>query len=135
MSVWGWLRVGARRKIEQATRDALQHGYTMHQLVEWAYGEVYFLDFAPHERLKFETEKSYGEWRDREESQEDATNRVMDERYEHIRQILMGNKYHPVLCDRDFTEAMVRADYEPRQGHDCTRESLALMHEELTEKK
>jgi len=67
-----------RRLLAQATRDALDFGYTLQQIIDWAYTEVFFEDFklAPRKTQI----SSYGET-EYCETQAEADNRRKQSRY------------------------------------------------------
>jgi hypothetical protein len=100
-----------RERIAKSTRAALDFGYTMQQVLDWAYYEVYYKDHVPAERKqKKEYYREGGYNREKmvfAETQEEAEARVKQERYEHLRLSLLGQKDSFTMKGRDILDAML----------------------------
>lgn len=102
-----------RQALAESTRAALDFGYTMQQVLDWAYHEVYFADFQPASRKgrNVSTGGYYSKW-EYTESQEAADNRQKQERYDYLKKVLLGQADSPALEDRNTLDAMLTAGVE-----------------------
>ena len=93
-----------RERTAASTRAALDFGYTMQQVLDWAYSEVYFNDFEL-ERPRLLTERTYTHGA-KYETQEKTTNRRLQARYGFLRKVLTGTADQAALDQRDILEAL-----------------------------
>lgn len=104
-----------KNTLAASTREALHYGYTMNQVVKWAYDEVYFEDHTEPKRQNLGTKWSgfHGKHVTNWESKRAARKRVKQQRYERIRDCLLGKEMHPTLTGRNILEALQRAGVRP----------------------
>lgn len=103
-----------RQALAESTRAALDFGYTMQQVLDWAYNEAYFEDFKPAARRgRNVSNHPYNTpvWQ-YTETQDEANWRQRQERYDFLKKVLLGYEDHAALEGRNILEALRIAGVE-----------------------
>lgn len=125
-----------RERMAESTRAALDFGYTMQQVLDWAYHECWYDDHVPAKRKQEkETYRAGGGYLKNRwvyvETQEEAEARVKQERYEHLRMALTGRECSATMKGRDILNAMITAGIRTSQEIFATISEEAMV-ESLT---